>query len=98
MNDDEIKEVLREWRTPLAPADLEARLWERKEARGWRWLLNGEIRIPVPAFLLGLLLAAALFFAMRRPDPGVATPPGLAGFQPVKQFTPRIVRSNYDVH
>jgi hypothetical protein len=99
MNDEEMKEVLREWRAPAAPPDLEVRVWERKAAaRGWRWLLNGHIRVPVPAFLLALVLLAALFFAVRRPEPQAATQTGLAGFQPVKQFTPRIVGSNYEVH
>jgi hypothetical protein len=99
MNDDEMKEVLREWHAPVPPPDLEARVWERKAAaRGLRWLLNGQIRIPVPAFLLAIVLLAALFFAVRRPEPRTATRTGLSGFQPVKQFTPRIVGNNYEVH
>jgi hypothetical protein len=99
MNDDEMKEILREWQAPGAPRDLEERLWERKASgAGWRWLLTGSIRIPVPAFVLVVVILAALFFAVRRPEPHAATQTGLAGFQPVKELNPRIVGSNYEVH
>jgi len=99
MNDDEMREILREWQAAGAPRDLEERVWARKVSRaGWRWLLTGSIRIPVPAFVLAVIILAALFFAVRRPEPRAATQMGLAGFQPVKQLNPRIVGSNYEVH
>ena len=102
MNDREMKEVLSEWRAPAAPPDLESKIWARKadsaRVSGLRWLLTGSIRIPVPAFVLALVVLAALFFSVRRPAPPSARQTGLAGFQPVKQLNPRIVGSNYEVH
>lgn len=98
MNDQEMNEILREWKAPEAPPDLEEKVWARRRRLGWRWLLTGSIRIPVPAFVLAAIVLVALFFAVRRPAPHVATQTGLAGFQPVKEFAPRIVGSNYEVH
>jgi len=98
MNDQEMNEILHEWKAPEAPTDLEARVWAKRRAPGWRWWLTGSIRIPVPAFVLAVIVLAALFFAVRRPPPKAATQTGLAGFQPVKEFAPRIVGSKYEVH
>jgi hypothetical protein len=90
LNDEELKEILREWPAPPAPAHLEARIFAAPA--WWRWLLTGSIRIPVPALALALLALAAVFFFNRKPAP----PTGLADFQPVKQLNVRVIRSNYE--
>ena len=53
LNDEQLKEVLREWRAPEAPAHLEARIFASpRPIPLWRWLLTGSIRIPVPVLVL----------------------------------------------
>jgi hypothetical protein len=91
MNDDLLKELLREWRAPEAPTYLETKLFAARKP-WWQWLLTGSIRIPVPAMLLALIVLAAIFFVIRRPEPAG----GLADFQAVKQLNPRVIRSNYE--
>jgi hypothetical protein len=99
MNDEELQDLLREWRAPSAPVDLEARIWAAKSGsgRGLLWLLTGSVRVPVPALLLVLVLIAVLFYSLRKPEAQVANQTGLAGFQPVRELNPRVVGRNYEV-
>jgi hypothetical protein len=98
LNDEQLKEILREWRAPEVPAGLWPRLESRCRPRWWRWLLTGSVRIPVPALLLALTALAVILFAMRKPHPPPANPAGLADFQPVKQLNLRVIRSTYEPH
>ena len=98
MNDEDLKEMLREWRAPEVPQQLEGKILARRdERRGLNWLLTGTIRVPVPALIVALIIVAVLFLSLRRPAPQVATQTGLAGFQPVQQLNPRVVGRNYEV-
>jgi hypothetical protein len=97
LNDQELNNLLREWKAPPAPLSLEEKFFPRAH-RGpwWRWLLRGSIRIPVPvAVAAAAILLLAVFLSVRNRPPA-ARPGGevtLADFQPVKQLQPRIIRS-----
>jgi hypothetical protein len=57
-NDFELRELLREWKAPEAPASLEARM--RRRRPWWKVLVHGYIRVPVPvACGLAILMAGA---------------------------------------
>jgi quercetin dioxygenase-like cupin family protein len=76
MDDQELNRLLREWTAPDAPPDLRPR-----PVRGaWlRWLVTGTIRVPVPAALASILLAA-VWAAAAWPAPPTA--PETAGRRP----------------
>jgi quercetin dioxygenase-like cupin family protein len=69
MEDRELDRLLREWKSPDAPPHL-----RRPRVRGsrLRWLVSGSIRVPVPAAIAAVLLAA-LWVASARTAP-VSTP------------------------
>lgn len=95
LNDDELRHVLREWSAPAAPAYLEHRIFG---ARPWRrWFLTGSIRVPVPVFLLAIvMLSAWLYVAPRKPQPQAvsANEVRFSDFQPLPELKPRIIRGN----
>ncbi len=93
LNDEQLKEILREWRVSDAPAYLEERVFAPPRPR-WQWLLTGSVRIPVPALALALIALAAVFYSLRKPKS--TSPVGISNFQPVTQLNIRIVRSNYE--
>ena len=92
LNDRELDELLRQWRAPLAPTTLEARVRRATGNSWWQWLWAGSVRLPVPA-LLAAVLAIVLLFIFGRELPVRKTGPG---FRPVKEVQVRIVRSNYE--
>jgi len=129
LDDHELKQLLRQWEVPAAPAGLAPRVLP-KPLPWWKWLFAGTIRIPVP--VVAALLAVVVIWAIwayprvsdsksaQLPPAGVvvtrpaATPPiervpttetpappavtkrretaSLAGFQPVRQLEPQILR------
>ena len=90
MNDDQLKAMLQTWQAPRAPETLRQRVFAPKPF-SLRWLLAGDIRIPVP--LAFAALCGIIFVAYHATRPHEAS---LSGFQPVQQFQPRIVRSIYE--
>jgi hypothetical protein len=95
LGENELKQALREWEAPDAPPDLERRIFSRVPgAPGWRWLLSGSIRVPVPAGILVLVLLAFIAYSSYLSRKAVT----LSDFQPVKQLQPRIIRSAYEAH
>lgn len=95
LNDEELENIMREWRAPQAPAQIEARVFAAR-SQWWRWLLTGSISIPVPALAAIAIALGIIFFSLRKPQPPSASPVGLADFQPVKQLNLRVIRSNYE--
>ena len=90
MTDDELRSMLRTWEAPPAPATLRGRVLRRR----WpslRWLLWGEMRVPVPVALAVLCLL--VFVAYRAVRPAAAS---LSDFEQVRQFQPRIVRAVHE--
>jgi hypothetical protein len=62
--------------------------------RGWRWLVAGSIRVPVPVGIAACVLLLLLAFQVfRKPKQAVGS---LSQFQPVTELKPRIVRSSYE--
>jgi quercetin dioxygenase-like cupin family protein len=55
MDDQELNQLLREWTAPAAPPDLRP---PRAHVSWLRWLVAGTIRVPVPAALAAVLIAA----------------------------------------
>lgn len=94
LNDDELRKVLSQWRTPPAPARLNSRIRIQARPVGWRWLLRGTIQVPVPIGVLLLVAVIALSALAVRPTPsGVpGAAEGLSNFQLVQDLNPRIVR------
>jgi quercetin dioxygenase-like cupin family protein len=69
MEDRELDRLLRQWKAPDAPPHLRP---PRARGSRLRWLITGSFRVPVPAALAAVLLAA-LWVASPRTEP-VATP------------------------
>jgi hypothetical protein len=90
MTDDELRSMLRTWQAPPAPERLRARIFRRRWTL-FRWLLSGEIRVPVPVALAALCLL--LFVTYRAVRPPAAS---LSDFEQVRQFQPRIVRTAHE--
>lgn len=63
-------------------------------ATGWRWLLTGTIRVPVPVGAAAVLLAGAWIYASGGDStllPAPAPTVSLADFRPVAQIEPVIL-------
>lgn len=89
MTDDELNGMLREWQAPAAPESLRKRVMRRRW--GWlRYLLAGEIRVPVPVALALLGLLSVVVYRSTRPPSG-----SLSDFEQVR-LQPRIVRTNHE--
>ena len=100
LNDKELKDLLRQWKPPDAPASLAQRFFPNAmRPSRWSWLLSGSIRVPVPVGLVAAaIIIASVVFGISNRQPanrpgGAAT---LAGFQPVHQLQLRVIRSSYE--
>lgn len=89
MTDDELRSMLRTWEAPPAPEGLRRRVLPARRF-SLRWLLAGELRVPVPAALL--LLGLMIFGVYRVVRPPMAV--SLSDFEQVTQLQPRIVRTS----
>ena len=101
LNDQELDAFLREWQAPLAPSSLEEKFFPSvHSAPWWRWLVNGTIRIPVPAAIAAAAILLVAVFAgiwNRRPAGPPSREVRFADVQPVNQLQPRIIRrSSHD--
>ena len=100
LNDNELLDLLRQWEAPAAPPHLERRIFGEPRKQPWHhWLLTGSIRIPVPVFVLLLLVLSALSYVLprgRRAPPAVMREVSLSDFQPVAEMKPRIIRRAYE--
>ena len=97
LSDSQLRDLLRQWEAPEAPAHLERRIFEKPPQRAWhRWLLAGSIRVPVPALVLLLLVVTALVYVVprgRQASPAFVREVSLSDFRPVTELKPRIIRS-----
>ena len=62
MDDQELNQLLREWKAPNAPPDMRPR---RARGSRLRWLVSGTLLVPVPVALAALLLIALWTAATR---------------------------------
>src|SRR5262245_51828938 len=95
MDDKELGQLLQQWKAPETPSSLARRFLPAKTS-GWRWLLNGSIRIPVPLGVAALVVLAVWMYLGRKPAAEPIAQPApesitLADFQPVHQLEPRIL-------
>jgi hypothetical protein len=90
-NDRHLRKLLKEWKVGDAPAHLDRRVLGEPKL-GWRFWLQGSIRIPVPVGLAAVGLLVVLTALLLR-DRGDAAPAGfnLANFQPVATVQIEIV-------
>lgn len=102
MNDDELRDLLRQWEAPEAPVRLEGRIFGERPRQPWhRWLMTGSVRVPVPAFALVLLALSALAYVLPRGGQAPARPAevrevSFSEFQPVAELKPRIIRRSHE--
>jgi hypothetical protein len=92
LDEKELNQLLRRWDAPNAPPGLRDRVLPRRS--GWRWVLTGSIRIPVPLGIAAVVILAIWIFSSRmapRPVEQPAGSPTLADFQPVPWLEPKIV-------
>jgi hypothetical protein len=100
-HDLQLRNLLREWEAPGAPPSLDERVLGGRIS-WWRFLLTGQIRVPVP---LGLAVVAALIamgVVLVRDRGYSAMPPpaaeaahaifNLKDFRPVQEVRVRIIR------
>ena len=101
-DDLQLHKLLREWEAPNAPPSLEGRVLGRRTS-WWRFLLTGQIRVPVPVGLAAVaaLIAMGVVVARERVR-GAARPPvpeparaifNLKDFRPVQNARVRVIRS-----
>ncbi|MBI4907655.1 MAG: hypothetical protein HY820_28790 [Acidobacteria bacterium] len=88
MNDDELSRMLREWKAPATPKEIQQRVMAAAEPvpvvatwRGW-----AAVALAAAAVVLLVVLV------MRTPR----RPSTLADFEPVKELQPRVIKSGYE--
>lgn len=89
MTDDELRAILKTWAAPAAPASLRKRVLRPRFSL--RWILTGQVRVPVPVLLA--ILCVLMFAAYRTMRP---TASSLSDFEQVREFQPRIVRTIHE--
>src|SRR5262245_55949341 len=92
LNDDELKQALRQWKAPNAPASLERKVMPREA--WWRWLITGSVRTAVPALIAVATVALAVYTAFgEKPIPDPVKPTvSLSDFEPVETVDVKILR------
>ena len=92
LNDKELDDLLRQWQAQPAPASLISKILRVRRRPGWRWLLTGSIRVPVPFALAFGVLLITVFLTVTHPGRERVH----SGFQPVKKLEPHIIKSSYE--
>ena len=100
LNENELRDLLRQWKAPAAPPHLERRIFGGQGGRPWyRWLLTGSIRVPVPALvLLTVMISAWMYVLLRNGQAPLvsAREVKLSDFRPVSELKPRIIRRTHE--
>ena len=97
LDDKELKQLLRQWDAPPAPATLKRRVFGPQSR--WSWLLTGSFRVPVPVAFAAVILVAFWIYYSRPGTPEVSQPVtvaqpasvSLTDFKPVRQLEPILV-------
>jgi hypothetical protein len=80
LNDKELKQLLRKWEAPGAPASLRFPTSRSNKSR-WSWLWSGRIHVPVPVGAAVVFGGLAFWIYSNRTAP-VANPVGTAVVSP----------------
>lgn len=101
LDDNELNQLLRQWKTPATPEKIGQRVSPRTGS-WWRWLIAGTIRVPVPVVIV-MVAALVLMFYFRtsgapRRQNGSQHGVSLADFQPVRQLEPRVIGRGDEAH
>jgi hypothetical protein len=95
LDENELNQLLSEWRAPSPPATLKDRVFRGQRAGWWwKWLLTGSVRVPVPvALAVVLLIALWIHYSKPAVRPTAAQPPSvsLTDFEPVRQLQPVVL-------
>ena len=103
MEDDSLKNVLREWQAPEPPAAMDARVRAAYRAgyrpSPWKLFWMTRISVPAPALAVLAILVLAMFLQFRsgpapvapRVDRGYVTRMEATGFQPLPNGAARVV-------
>lgn len=94
-DDQELHDLLKEWRVDGAPRSLDERVLQRR-APSWRATLTGSIRIPVPMALAAVAILFVLTAALLTRTPPAEPVPSsvsLANFRPVSDLNVRVIRN-----
>ena len=94
-DDDDLKQLLRQWQAPAPPDRLRRRVFGESSAARWAWLLTGSVRVPVPLVAAFALLLVWLVVG-RGPDVvqndvSSPAPVSLADFHPPAEMRVRVV-------
>jgi len=73
LNDNELKQLLRRWEAPAAPATLQSPAGPSRQSV-WKWLLAGRIHVPVPVGLALLIATAAVLIYSSGTAPAPISP------------------------
>ncbi len=92
LRDDELDDMLRRGAPDWRPsAELDERVRSAARPSGWRWLLQGSIRVPVPVALGAFaLVIAAIWLRVPRERPVEID---FEQFQPVRQLEIKLARN-----
>jgi hypothetical protein len=95
LNDNELRELLRRWEAPPAPAHVTSKIFGAR-LPWYRWLLSGSIRVPVPA-VAALLVVLGLIASMTQSasQPPAVSELRVSDFQPVPELKLRVIRSDH---
>jgi hypothetical protein len=95
LNEKELKQLLTRWESPPTPSTLHEPVLPPRTS-GWRWLLSGTIRVPVPVGIALIVLVAIWLYSSVPTAPKTTTPQHeepvlMTGFKPVAQLQPVII-------
>jgi len=103
MEDDSLRNLLREWRAPDAPPGMDAQMrsaWRAAYPASPSWnFWSARVSLPVPVFAVLMLVMLALVLQFRSEPPAVTrgghayvTQVDAEGFQPLPNGAARVVR------
>lgn len=99
LDDHELKQFASMWTVPGTPEHLHQQIFGTRQSSWWAWLFTGNIRVPVPACAVIVLLLAWLALD-RQPDVASRPAPSstsatvtLADFKPPAEIQVKVVRA-----